>query len=104
MMSAGRTTGELVGVTIELFGMARLACGRRRLDARLRADATAADVARAAARACPELVGVAIREDLGGLLASYALNVNGVAFVGDDGELELREGDRVLLFSSQAGG
>ena len=103
-MSADRTAGELVGVTIELFGMARLACGKGRLDARVPADATAADVARAAAAACPELVGVAIREDRGGLLASYALNVNGVAFVGDDGELALREGDRLLLFSSQAGG
>ena len=103
-MSAGRMSGELVGVTIELFGMARLACGRGRLDVRAPADATAADVARVAAAACPELVGVAIREDLEGVLASYALNVNGVAFVGDDGELALREGDRVLLFSSQAGG
>lgn len=100
-----RTAGELVGVSVELFGTARLACGRRRLDVRVWADATAADVARAAAVACPELVGVAIREDRGGLLASYALNVNGTAFV-EDGEdaLELREGDRLLLFSSQAGG
>ena len=97
--------GELVGVTIELFGMARLACGRGRLDVQVSVGATAADVARAAAAACPELVGVALREDRGGLLASYALNVNGVAFVGDDdSRLELREGDRLLLFSSQAGG
>lgn len=101
-----RMARELVGVSVELFGMARLACGRGRLDVRVRANATAADVARAAAAACPELVGVALREDGGGLLASYALNVNGVAFVGDDdgGHLELREGDRLLLFSSQAGG
>lgn len=100
-----RAAGELVGVSVELFGMARLACGRRRLDVRVRADATAANVARAVAAACPELVGVAIREDREGLLASYALNVNGVAFVGDDEvALALREGDRLLLFSSQAGG
>ena len=100
-----RTSGQAVGVSVELFGTARLACGRRRLDVRVRANATVADVARAAAAACPDLVGVAIREDSGGLLASYALNVNGTAFVGDgEGALDLREGDRLLLFSSQAGG
>lgn len=100
-----RDAGELVGVSVELFGMARLTCGRRRLDVRLRANATAADVARVVGAACPDLVGVALREDRGGLLASYALNVNGMAFVGEDGcALELREGDRLLLFSSQAGG
>jgi molybdopterin converting factor small subunit len=55
------------------------------------------------ARICPELVGVALRDDLSGLLASYTLNLNATEFVEGD-ELTLRDGDTLLLFSSQAGG
>ena len=36
-------------------------------------------------------------------MESYTLNVNGTAFVGEDG-VSLKPGDSVLLFSSQAGG
>ena len=44
-----------------------------------------------------------IDEDGTGLLESHVLNVNGTAFV-DGGRLDLGPGDRLLLFSSQAGG
>lgn len=94
---------DRIGVSVELFGTARMACGRRCLDMRLPANAGLGDVCAAAAVLCPDLVGVALRDDLRGLLASYTLNINAREFVSESA-LTLRDGDRLLLFSSQAGG
>ena len=90
-------------VNVELFGTARLACGRRLVEAELPAYSSSAMLTAALADACPQLVGVALREDLGGLLESYTLNLNGKEFV-ESGHIVLSEGDTLLLFSSQAGG
>ena len=92
-----------VSVTIELFGTARMACGRRKLKAFLPARTCVSDVVAALAASCPDLIGVALRHDLGGLMSSYTLNLNATEFV-EGGALALREGDTLLLFSSQAGG
>ena len=92
-----------VRVKVELFGTARLACGRRLVEVEMPASSSNFTLAAALANACPQLVGVALREDLGGLLESYTLNLNGTEFV-DSGKLSLSEGDTLLLFSSQAGG
>ncbi len=70
---------------------------------RVPSNAHVSDVVTAIAAACPALIGVALRDDLSGLLESYTLNLNAVAFIAD-GELTLRSGDLLLLFSSQAGG
>lgn len=93
----------VVSVTIELFGTARMACGRREIEACLPANACVSDVAAALAANCPDLIGVALRDDLSGLMTSYTLNLNATEFV-EGGVLALREGDTLLLFSSQAGG
>ena len=98
-----RAMDATVNITIELFGTARLVCGRRLLETRIPANVSVADVAAALVRLCPALVGVAIRDDLSGLLSSYTLNINATDFVEGD-ELTLREGDTLLIFSSQAGG
>ena len=95
--------GQMVRVNVELFGTARLACGRRVVEVEMPAKSSSAILAAALASACPELVGVALREDVGGLLESYTLNLNGTEFVGS-GETVLSDGDTLLLFSSQAGG
>ena len=102
-MADNRAVDAAVNITVELFGTARMACGRRRVEARLPASASLADVAAVLAGICPQLVGVALRHDLSGLLASYTLNLNATDFVEGD-ELTLEEGDTLLLFSSQAGG
>ena len=90
-------------ISVELFGTARMACGRRLIEARVPVHAGVADVARVLAHICPQLVGVALRDDLSGLLESYTLNLNATQFVEDD-DLTLQDGDTLLLFSSQAGG
>ena len=103
MASRVRTASETLMVRVELFGMARILCGRRRVEIALPAFATPGDVSRALAMNCPELVGSVIRQDGTRLLDSYTLNLNGGAFVNDDG-MSLKPGDALLLFSSQAGG
>ena len=95
--------GATVSVTIELFGTARMACGRRLVEAEITKQATMADLTIVLAKICPKLVGVALQEDLSGLMSSYTLNLNATEFVQDD-ELSLQDGDMLLLFSSQAGG
>lgn len=94
---------QTVRVNVEMFGTARLACGRRLMEVELPANCSGVALTAALADACPQLVGVALREDLGGLLESYTLNLNGTEFV-EGGDVALSDGDFLLLFSSQAGG
>lgn len=93
----------LAEITIELFGTARLASERRRIELQVPAQASVGHLVTILAGASPALVGIALREDLSGLLESYVLNVNGTEFVEGD-ELTLRDGDTLMLFSSLAGG
>ena len=100
------TTGSSNGavtIQVELFGQARVLTGRRQVDVTVPDRTYAADVAAVLARACPELVGKVVMEDLTGLQESYTFNHNGTAFVSRE-RLHLAEGDSLLLFSSQAGG
>ena len=101
-----QTEDAQVEVTVELFGTARIACEKHEVAVRLPSSSTVADAAQALAEACPELVGMAILEDISGLMKSYTLNLNGTAFLSGlaDQRLDLRNGDTLLLFSSQAGG
>ncbi len=102
-MAKARHTATKVGIRVELFGMARMACGRRHVAVEVPGVAVLADVVAAVAHACPELVGHVILEDLSGLQESYTFNLNGTAFL-TGGRLQLKQGDTLLLFSSQAGG
>jgi molybdopterin converting factor small subunit len=96
-------TQTLTNVHVELFGLARIACGKSQVEVAVPEYARPGDLAAALAGACPELVGRAIREDLSGLQQSYTFNLNGMAFM-SDAPLRLKHGDAILLFSSQAGG
>jgi molybdopterin converting factor small subunit len=103
MVSSSRAVLGRIAVVVELFGMARIASGRRSVELMLDAPGTMPALAAALVQACPELAGVAVREDGTGLLASYTININGGRFVSGE-RLDLEQGDSVLLFSSQAGG
>ena len=94
---------RLVTIQAELFGLARLLCARRQVQITVPAQATTSHLVAALATACPQLVGQAILEDRSGLEESYTFNLNGTAFLSDQ-QLDLKPGDKVLLFSSQAGG
>ena len=88
---------------VELFGRARILACRRQVDMAVPSPAQPEDLAASLGETCPELIGAVIREDRSGLQESYTFNLNGTAFV-DGGPLDLRPGDHLLLFSSQAGG
>ena len=103
MTQVPQKVSTTVRVRVELFGMARLGSGCALLDLDLPGDATLAAVAQALVAACPALRGLAVRADGTGLLESYRLNLNGRVFVTEAG-VQLRPGDTLLLFSSQAGG
>ena len=95
--------GVSICVRIELFGGARLVSGEGEVAARLPARANSDDVAAALAAAIPALVGVAVSADGRALLTSYVANLNGAAFIERE-RVALGDGDRIYLFSSQAGG
>ena len=92
-----------VNIVVELFGMASIASGKRSVELIVEATGNVSGLANALVQECPELAGVAVREDGDGFLASYTLNINGSRFVSGE-SLDLEPGDSVLLFSSQAGG
>jgi len=103
MTGATRAIKDKVRITVELFGMARIACGRQRVSIETAADGSIRAVVAALADACPELVGKAVSEDSSALMESYTFNLNGTSFI-DEGAFALKAGDTLLLFSSQAGG
>ena len=103
MVEAEKPTCTLITITVELFGLARIACGSRIVRVSVPEHAETAEVVTALSDAYPELVGTAIREDRADLLASYTFNLNGTRFVSGQ-RLGLKPGDSLLLFSSQAGG
>ena len=103
MVETEKTAPTMIALTVELFGLARMACGRRAVEIAVPLSAGVRDVTAALSEDWPQLVGTAIREDRAGLLASYTFNLNGTRFVSGQ-RLGLKPGDSLLLFSSQAGG
>jgi molybdopterin converting factor small subunit len=91
-------TAEPIVVTVEFFGVPRARAGRAEV------TVTAATVGAALAEvaaACPKLADV-VRPD-GRLAPHYLLSRDGERFVSGMGE-PLRNGERLLLLSADAGG
>ena len=103
MEEISKASGTAVNIQIELFGQARILTGRRQVEIVMPEQAEPGDVVAALVKICPELLGKVIREDRSGLQESYTFNHNGTAFVSHE-RLHLKQGDSLLLFSSQAGG
>lgn len=99
---AAGLSGPERSVTVEIYGNARLLSGRSEVELRLPARASAPDVAARLAREAPELVGEVL-DPGGGLAPSYVLNLNGRRFLTESAS-SIGDRDRILLFSSQAGG
>ncbi len=85
-------------VTVEFFDVARLRAGRPSCEVRA---ASLGEAVAAAAIECPGLVGDVVQG--GALSPHFRANLRGEQFV-DDAATPLRDGDRVLLLSAQAGG
>lgn len=92
-----------VSATFELFGTARLVVGRKEVRADVPGRADSRRLADALGAVHSELVGPIVRKDGGGLVESYTMNLNGRRFLGSD-IIDIEPDDRLLVFSSQAGG
>ena len=90
-------------VTVELFGHARLVCGQKEIAAQLPSNLDAAGLALALLTLAPILRGVVVDENGQGLMQSYTANLNGLSFV-ESSPVRVFDGDRIYVFSSQAGG
>lgn len=97
------TNARTVLVTVELFGHARLVCGRKEIAIQLPTELTSSDLAQALYASTPSLKGVVVDELGHDLMASYTANLNGHSFL-EDSLVRVTDGDRILVFSSQAGG
>ena len=94
---------QTVSVTVELFGHARLVCGVKQIDVELPLESDATDLATVLCCAVPSLRGVVVDKSGHGLMTSYTANLNGISFLGNSA-LRINNGDRIFVFSSQAGG
>jgi molybdopterin converting factor small subunit len=87
-----------VEVTVEFYGIPRQRAGRAELTV---AAQTVADALTAVEAACPGLAGL-VRND-GKLSTHYLLSLDGREFAADEGQ-PLKQGQRLLLLSADAGG
>ena len=87
-----------VEVTVEFYGIPRQRAGRGELTVAAR---TVGDALAAVEAACPGLAGL-LRPD-GKLSPHYLLSLDGQEFAADEG-LPLKQGQRLLLLSADAGG
>lgn len=95
---APRAAGQAIGVTFELYGVARLRAGRQSIA--VRGDTIGSAIA-ALERACPVLAGPVL--EAGRLNRHFRLSLNGRSFVSDP-DHPLSEGDTLILMSAEAGG
>jgi molybdopterin converting factor small subunit len=92
-----------VACTVELFGVARLIARTREVFVVVPPPATVASLLTALANAVPALTGAVIDRDSGCLVDGYACNLNGLQFVRTM-SAAVQRGDRVAIFSADAGG
>ena len=97
------TDDKTVSVTVELFGHARFVSGRKEIALRLPPELTSSDLAAGISDSVPSLRGVVVDESGHGLMASYTANLNGHSFM-ESSPVRIVKGDRIFVFSSQAGG
>ena len=98
----GHENPDTVLITIRLFGTARQAAGMTAIVINVPSNSSEHQLARLVQQSVPSLVGPVIDQETRWLKPSHTFNLNGVSFI--EGNVRLREGDEILLFSSQAGG
>ncbi len=98
-----RPSAYPIACTVELFGVARLKARTGRVSLNLPSGADLGAVLAALADRLPALRGSVLSQDAQRLGPGFACNVNGQAFI-TDMRAPLRDGDSVLIVSSDAGG
>ena len=93
-----------INLTVELFGNSQVLTGQKLIDLQfLKPQVDICDVIQALGQRFPMLDGKVLDFNTKSLLSSYALNLNGGGFK-DAAQIELADGDSILILPSQAGG
>ncbi len=92
-----------VKISVEIFGMARIIAGTSGFDLDVKNTLSLDEFCVIIADECPSLLKGVIRKNCVALEESYVFNLNGESFFNSE-NLNFHEGDKILLFSSQAGG
>ena len=93
-----------INLTVELFGNSQVLTGQKLIDLQfLKPQVDICDVIQALGQPFPMLDGKVLDFRTKSLFSSYALNLNGVGFK-DAAQIELADGDSILILPSQAGG
>ncbi len=93
-----------INLTVELFGNSRVITGQKLIDLQFsKSEVDICDVIQELGQRFPILDGKVLDFDTKSLLSSYMLNLNGVGFK-DATQIELTDGDSILILPSQAGG
>ena len=88
---------------VQLFGLPREVTELREVEIELTDGASLGDVIAALRREIPALEGYAIRAGENRLMEHCAFNINGHFYL-DDKEIQLQDGDRVVLLTLATGG
>ena len=93
-----------INLTVELFGNSRVITGQTLINLWFsKSEVDICDVIQELGQRFPVLDGKVLDTGTKRLLSSYALNLNGVGFK-DAAQIELADGDSILILPSQAGG
>ena len=88
---------------VEMFGLSEEMTGRQKVEVELKDEASPRDVVAALRCEIPALEGPVIRCGEDRLVDLYGFYING-RFYTDDEEVQLKEGDRVVLLALARGG
>ena len=93
-----------INLTVELFGNSRVITGQKLINLWFsKSEVDISDVIQELGQRFPVLDGKVLDSSTKSLLSSYALNLTGVGFK-DAAQIELADGDSILILPSQAGG
>ncbi len=88
---------------MQMFGLPREATELREVEVELKDGASLGDVVAALRHEIPALEGHVIRAGENRLMEHCAFNINGRFYL-DDRDIQLRDGDRILLLTLATGG
>jgi molybdopterin converting factor small subunit len=95
--------GAMFRCIVEMFGLSDEITGLRKVEVELKDGASPRDVIAALRREIPALEGPIIRCGENQLVDHYGFYINGRFYAGDE-EVQLKDGDRIVLLALASGG
>jgi molybdopterin converting factor small subunit len=92
-----------INIKIEFYGRARMILGLNSFEIQVNEKITKEELISLIGKKYPKLIGEIIEENKSNLKKSYNIGINGIKNPSEN-ELNLKNNDSILIFSSQAGG